>query len=426
MKSKLVTLILCCAISQSYAQMDSLKMDIDFRTKGELDNGYTTLFPEKRKPETVVLNRARIGLGYYYDKLETYISFQDIRTWGEVATGNASNQFFILSEAWAKYKLAPNFDIKVGRQVLAYDSERLIGGVDWSEQGRRFEAIKGVWKINKQNTLEIVSTLNNDHQKSNDSTYKSIYGIGDGGETSKSLQILHYQFKDNNKFQISGILLNNILQNPSGLFYDMLTVGTNAKKYFDNFGLFGSFYYQAGKNTIGKSKSAYQFSANVDIIFNKRFNTIFGTEWLSGTSYKAPKTDNNSFSPLYGTNHAFNGFMDYFFAGNYFNSYGLNDYYVKTQTILCNTTSLLAHIHLFTTNQLVGLNSFGKEYSKYLGTELDLVLRHKINKSIGLEFGQCFMFGDKTLEIVKKVANPKEMQSFTYLALKVTPQFKIK
>jgi hypothetical protein len=53
-----------------------------------------------------------------------------------------------------------------------------------------------------------------------------------------------------------------------------------------------------------------------------------GYEYLSGNSYN--KTDKvYAFEPFYGTNHKFNGFMDYFYVGNHINSVGLHDAWLK-------------------------------------------------------------------------------------------------
>lgn len=49
--------------------------------------------------------------------------------------------------------------------------------------------------------------------------------------------------------------------------------------------------------------------------------------WFNKTWEKTDK--NYAFNPLYGTNHAFNGHMDYFYVGNHINSVGLNDVYLK-------------------------------------------------------------------------------------------------
>ena len=89
MKKQILAL---CAFSlmsfSANAQIDSLKLNVDFRTRAELDNGYKTLIPENKSPETTVFSRARLGVDYYFQNLELYMSLQDARVWGEVASTN--------------------------------------------------------------------------------------------------------------------------------------------------------------------------------------------------------------------------------------------------------------------------------------------------------------------------------------------------
>lgn len=423
MLKKIITIgVYVLGTSLAFSQVDSLKVGLDFRTRSELDNGQRTLIPKGKSAENTLISRARLNVDYYYQNLELYLSIQDVRTWGENASSNSKNQNFILNEAWAKYEFTKKTSIKIGRQMLSYDDERLIGGLDWAMQGRSFDAAKGVFKINNNSTIETVVTYNNDDNDSNDSPENEIYDISDGGEKAKSLQIIHYQYKNENKFQFSSIALNSVLQNTSsGIHYDLLTLGINAKKYFENFGIFGSAYYQTGKNTNSQSKSAYQFSVNADFIISKKLNAVLGTEWLSGRSYDTPNTENKSFSPFYGTNHKFNGFMDYFFVGNHFNTYGLNDYYIKTTTKFNPKSSLLVNLHAFTSNGKL-INNL----SSYLGSEVDLVFTNKFNKMFMMNLGHSFMFGSRSMEVLKSVNTPKNLQTWSWIQLNFVPSFRLK
>lgn len=425
-KKIIIAGILTFAFSNAHAQMDSLKMNFDLRSRGELDNGVKTLIPKGKSAETTIYSRARLGVDYYYKNLEIYFSAQDVRTWGETASTTGKNQNFILNEAWAKYQISSKVGVKLGRQILSYDDQRLIGPLDWSMQGRSFDAVKGIFNLNKNSKLEAVVTYNNDDNDANDSKEREIYGIAESEEITKSLQVLHYQYSNSNQFQFSTIVMNNVLQNLSGAHYDMLTVGVNFKKYFENIGIFGSTYYQTGKNTQAQSKSAYQFSLNADFIISSKFHGIIGTEWLSGKNYDTSSGKNKSFSPLYGTNHIFNGYMDYFYVGNYFNSFGLNDYYLKTTTKLSPNSILTANLHAFTSNGKLGKTAKNENISSYLGTEVDFVFQHQFGKIITLHLGHSFMFGSKSMEFIKNNYQPKDLQTWSWIGIKIAPQFKLK
>ncbi|MBD3906337.1 alginate export family protein [Chryseobacterium sp. Ch-15] len=409
------------------AQVDSLKMNIDFRTRAELDNGARTIMPKGKSPETTIASRARFGIDYYYKNLELYISAQDTRTWGETSSNASKNQNFILNEAWAKYQVSEKFSLKLGRQILSYDNERLIGTLDWMMQGRSFDALKGIYKLSPNSKLETVVTYNNDDNDLNDFPDKVIYTISEAGEITKSLQVIHYQHIGKKNFEFSAIAMNNILQNPSGTHYDMLTVGINTKKYLENIGFFGSAYYQTGKNTLAQSKNAYQFSANIDFILHPKFNFVLGTEWLSGKNYDTESSKNKSFSPLYGTNHLYNGYMDYFYFGtSHFNSFGLNDYYLKSNLKFSQNSLLQANLHVFTSNGKMGYSDFGQKISTYLGTELDFVFTHKVGKMITANVGHSFMFSGESMKFLKNVSDPKNLQTWTWVGLKIMPNFRLK
>lgn len=426
-KTKIAASFLIFAFGITNAQVDSLKMNIDLRSRAELDNGARTLISKDKSAETTVASRARFGINYYYKNLEVYISAQDVRTWGETTSNASKNQNFILNEAWANYQFSDKFAVKLGRQILSYDNERLIGTLDWAMQGRSFDALKGVFKLSPNSKLETVITYNNDDNDANDLPYKEIYQITEAGEITKSLQIIHYQYTGKNKFQFSVIALNNVLQNPAGTHYDMLTLGINSKKYFENIRFFVSVYYQTGKNTTSQSKSAYQFSVNSDFIINPKFNVILGTEWLSGKSFDTDSGENKSFSPMYGTNHLHNGFMDYFYFGNsHFNSFGLNDYYLKSTYKFNPNSNLQANLHAFTSNGKLGFNNLGEKYSNYLGTELDLVFTQKVGKVITANLGHSFMFSGESMKFLKNVPEPKNLQTWTWIGLKIAPNFRLK
>ncbi|UJF30091.1 alginate export family protein [Kaistella sp. 97-N-M2] len=427
MKKQLITFLGLLFFSVSaHAQIDSLKVNLDFRTRAELDNGYKTLIPENKKPETNVSSRARLGIDYYWQNLELFMSLQDARVWGEVSSTNQRSGSLNVNEAWAKYDFTEKTAVKIGRQILSYDDERLLGALDWQMQGRSFDGAKAIFRFSPQSKLETVVTYNNDDIEANDFPDQEFYSVVDSGERTKSMQILHYQYRWP-KAGLSFIGLNNVVQNLNGTHYDMLTVGFNGKQYYGNIGFFGSAYWQTGKNTLAQSKNAYQFSANVDFILNQSVNFVAGTEWLSGTDAHEDVSQNNSFSPLYGTNHKFNGFMDYFFVGNHFNSVGLKDFYVKSNFRFNPKASLTLNLHAFASNANSGYDvANNKKYARYLGTEGDVVFTYKVANVFNMQLGHSQMFAAEGMKQLKNVPDPSSIQSWTWLGLNFMARFKVK
>ena len=73
-----------------------------------------------------VLGRYRLTADYSRSWLEARVSLQQAGTWG-MAGGS-----FSLNEAWVKMKSEKGWFAQLGRQMLAYDDERIIGTNDWS------------------------------------------------------------------------------------------------------------------------------------------------------------------------------------------------------------------------------------------------------------------------------------------------------
>src|SRR5690606_13583402 len=119
---------------------------------------------------------------------------------------------------------------------------------------------------------------------------------------------------------ISFLVMNNGFQKyaddanlqPDGLYYRQ-TTGTYFTFPLSAIQLTGSVYLQTGKANATTDLSAYQLMLEAKYKLGKTAFSL-GFETLSGTD-AAGGEKNNSFFPLYGTNHKFNGLMDYFYVG---------------------------------------------------------------------------------------------------------------
>ena len=131
-KFLLVALFLTSTIT--YAQ---LKVDAELRPRFEYRHGFKTLFLDNADAATFVSQRTRLNVAYKMDKLDFFISGQDIRVWGDVPQLNsADNNGFSLHQAWAKINFGSTFSVKLGRQEIIYDDSRFFGNVGWAQQAR--------------------------------------------------------------------------------------------------------------------------------------------------------------------------------------------------------------------------------------------------------------------------------------------------
>ncbi|MFH1807119.1 MAG: alginate export family protein [Pseudomonadota bacterium] len=92
--------------------------------------------------------RARLGLGMHYqDWLTGFVQVQDARLagFGNDAVGYSGNTD--LHQAWAEVKIPSlSLALKLGRQQLMFGDQRLVGALEWANQGRVFEAARLTWK----------------------------------------------------------------------------------------------------------------------------------------------------------------------------------------------------------------------------------------------------------------------------------------
>jgi hypothetical protein len=239
----------------------------------------------------------------------------------------------------------------------------------------------------------------------------------DGPDAYKDLQFLWVNQKLE-KLNWSVLFLNNgrpILEGTEQKTRYSQTFGTHLESAVDKLALAGNFYYQTGEDGPRSSLKAFNFLLEVAYPVTDETQLKLGYEMLSGTDYDVVEK-NKSFTPFYGTNHKFNGFMDYFYVGNHLNSIGLSDAYVKFSTVK-NKTVFNADVHLFASAAEISATA-----DKYLGTEIDLTLTQSISPVTTIAFGYSHLFASEGLEILKG-GSKDATHNWGYIMLTVTPKF---
>ncbi|WP_080053758.1 alginate export family protein [Spirosoma aerolatum] len=141
-------LALCSSVQAQFSLIGQL------RTRTELRNGVGNLAPKDAPAAFFTSQRARLTFGYKWDRVQFQTSVQDVRVWGQDAStiNNTDGNRLMVHEAWAEITLVnsadttikftpiQNLSLKIGRQELVYDDVRLLGNLDWLQQGRRFDA----------------------------------------------------------------------------------------------------------------------------------------------------------------------------------------------------------------------------------------------------------------------------------------------
>ncbi len=410
MYRRLLFLFFMFTIGSGFAQ--TFEAGLQLRPRFEFRNGYKTLLVEEQDPAAFVSQRSRLHLLFQQEDLEVKLSVQNISVWGEVPTMRiADNNGISLFEAYGQYNISPNTRVRLGRQVLSYDNQRILGEVNWAQQGQSHDAALV--------SILPVATHRLDVGVAYNAPSETLFEVPYTINSYKNLQFAWYHM-DRGNVGFSFLLMNTGYEFTNG-------VDEQETDYLQTYGAFhkfskGSFsgdiaVYGQNGNRNDKTVSAWYGGVNLNYKLSAAWKIGAGTEYLSGTDMGS--TGNiDSFTPLFGTNHGFNGHMDYFFVGNHQNSVGLLDIYGKL-TFSKNKFTFTATPHFFSsTADVVGVNNEVKD--DFLGTEIDLSAGYKFNRDISVNAGYSQMFGTESLEILKG-GNKDITQNWAWLMVNFDP-----
>lgn len=412
--------LLCLLVSQvSFAQ---LTIYGQFRPRTEYRNGFGNLIPDGAEPGLATSTRARLNIDYQSDAYQFYLGLQDVMVWGEnrQLLPDDENNSFAVFEAWAQLHLGSGWSAKLGRQVLSYDDQRILGEVDWAQQARNHDAallryFKGKFM------MDLAFAFNQDFDNPNGfqsegNTYNTV-----GFFSYKTMQMLYIKQKWEN-LTASLVVLNNGFQNfdeaenADGLS-SLQTFGTHLVYKIGNLGFTANAFLQTGERQGGlKVKDAYLLGLDANYRASSALDLGLGVEIISGNDGQTVG-ETGAFFPLYGTNHKFNGLMDYFYVGNHANTVGLFDIHASVNVKLGEKSSLLGKIWNFKGQQdfPTGENA--------LGTEVDLVYSQSFN-GYALKIGYSHMFPADGMYELKGIteADAASTQNWAWVMLTIKPK----
>lgn len=418
-----------------------------FRPRMEYNNGYKTLIGDGIEAGTYISQRTRFNLNYSNAKLDAKLSLQNVGVWGETSTLSSSDiNGQAVHEAWVRYHFGDRLSLKTGRQEIIYDDHRIFGSVNWAQQGRSHDAAVLSFKRTKTCKLDLGFALNND--KAN--TKSTYYPLGQ----YKAMQYLHWNKKFGEHHGLSILALNNGLQYQDLVDTTSTGLAKNKIVYSQTLGFRYSYkndklkgniaaYYQMGniaKDTTTtvwpisngfmndkKELNAYYFAADVSYQIAKGFTAGVAVEMLSGNdmdSMGTMGTVDNSFKPLYGTNHKFNGWMDYFYVGSHMGSVGLMDISVPLVYKKDKMTFKLIP-HMFSAvGTIYGTDANNKmvEFDANLGTEIDFMFIYKMTDDASLMAGYSHLLATESMQVLKG-GNFENTQNWAWVGFNFTPTF---
>lgn len=395
-------------------QAQEFDASLQLRPRYEFRNGFKSLLDDQQDPASFVSQRSRLNLNFKNEALQLRFSLQNIRVWGDVPTITAADNNGIgVFEAYAEYHASPKFFVRLGRQVLNYDNQRILGGLDWAQQGQSHDALLLNFSPAQNQRLHFAFALNEDGEN----LISTPYTVNN----YKNMQMAHYnvQFGES---ALSLLFLNNGYETA-------ITDLEREVQYLQTFGTYFNFlknrwggdislYGQTGERN-NRNVMAYYAGGNLSYNFTHAWTAGIGAEYLSGTDFSEDPAENNSFTPLFGTNHAFNGLMDYFYVGNHLNSVGLQDFYGKLSYRVRNAElSVMPHL-FYSAAPIVDINN--NRLDSFLGTEIDFVGTHKIRRDLSGSLGYSQMFGSSSMEFLKG-GDASRVQNWVWVMISFHPQ----
>jgi hypothetical protein len=424
-------LLMALSFTAAHAQFT---LDGQLIQRSEFRNGYNRLINEAADPAFFIAHRARLQAAYAMEGVSFFMSIQDVRTWGNTSQTKATDNFLSLHEAWVEANIGDHWKVKLGRQELNYDNFRFLGNLDWALQARAHDF--AVVKHEKENMkLHVGGGYNQGGQMNSG----NIFTVSN---QYKLAQFARYENRFGD-FSFSALFWNDgrqfVITDDAGAIVDdgvryRQTLGLPTLRYqIGNTAISGFYYHQLGKDASGRDIQAFDVSAQVSHQISgapgtdRRLRATAGFEIFSGTPTNDP-AENRSFSPMYGTNHLFNGYMDLFYVGgSHENSVGLRDFYLKGRYDFGPKFFVQTDGHLFYAQADVYRPGISEErMDSYLGSELDVSVGYLFNQAISLQGGYSHFFSTDTFEVIQNNGSLKNTQNWAYLMLIFRPTMKNK
>ncbi|MGI8605300.1 MAG: alginate export family protein [Verrucomicrobiales bacterium] len=354
-----------------------------------------------------LLQRFRFGIKVKpWDWLTIYAQGQDVREFGSDRPnvigqlGAEGDDSFDLRQGYVEIGDPKKMSLKVGRQVLAYGDERLVGPGDWLNQSRTFDAIKfhfeqPTWSIDAftSSVVKFNQGRFNESDWLDDDDTRSQFFTGIYFSTTA----LDFQTTDLYAFE---------LHEEGAADTDFVTLGTRWKgnpKKLSGWDYEVEMAVQAG-DLKGKNLAAFAGHWGAGHVWDEApWKPRLFVEYNFATGDgNAADGEVNTFQNLFPTNHKFYGYMDVFSWQNMHNP-GV----AFSVQPMKNLTARLDY-HLFwladtsdawyRANGTTAVRPITPAAASFAGSEVDFTVTWKPKKWFGLQAGYSHFFAGNYLD----------------------------
>ena len=419
-----MTLLVASAM-MSFAQEEGknqFDLNLNILGRGEMRYGGFTE-GDKENKALFLLERTRLSIGYKRPHIEAKVTAQHSGIWGQDGKGS-----FNLYEAWAQLSTNNGLFAKLGRQVLSYDDERIIGANDWAMAANSHDVLKLGYE-GYGHKVHAILGFNQNAENISGGTFYS-------GDSYKSMQTLWYHY-DVPKIPIGlSLLFMNIgmqggekneegYNEPRNKFQQLLGGYVSFKP--EKLTVEASYYHQIGRNEYDAKLDAWMASIKAQYQAWQRVGLLVGFDYLSGDDYFVIRNKGGLgmpqhkvfkfFNPVYGSHHKFYGMMDFFYVQAFSDTFspGLQNLYAG------GTYSPIKNLDLSLTYHYLAMATNLKQVNMTLGHDIDFEASYQVLKDAKVSLGFSYMVGTKTMEKLKRTENNDNLK-WAWLSLVVSPR----
>ena len=397
------------------------------RPRFEYRNGAYQALQEGEEPAILVNNRLRLNMDYRFRQdLQLYVSLQHVNIWGQAPQVQVIDRTGGLSvfEAYAALPLGGDFDLKLGRQQIVLDEDRIFGSLDWHPAGRAHDAVNINWRPVENFYLRSFFAFNQNYLDGKAATDKINGNVNNPkgqyftpGQPYQHMEALHAHYAFTPDQKLSFLFANLGLRNDDRADYNMQTFGVHYRGRSQDLSYGAEAYLQTGKNNTGATKEAYLLAAMVGYKFLPTLSATMGIDYLSGNNSPDTSGKDKVFTPFSGTNHKFYGFMDYYYVNNtpQIPQVGLFNPYISATLKTSEKGNLYAAGHYF--------RSAGKIDGKTrnLGVEADLVYTHKLQPFASLQVGYSVHKVSGSYNTLRNFSATRPWQDWFWCSININP-----
>ena len=328
--------------------------------------------------------------------VDAFVQIQDVRLWGEETNtlGDFDANNFDLHQGYVTLNKINDsgLSIRAGRQAISFGGQRLIGAVEWTQQGRVFDGVRATLK-NERTTVDVIgirladATAGLPHK--NNAYLWGAYATLKAGEGQT-------------------VDAYGLYNRVSGGVTDQYTLGLRCVGKAGGIVYRAEGAFQTGERG-GSYVSAYMFGGRAGTSVGKGQITVW-YDYLSGDDNSTDR-DVKVFDTLFATNHKFYGFADVFLnIPVHTGGLGLQDAAVKVAFPVAEGARLAIDGHAFM------LAKKGAASSKRLGEEVDVTLSYKYSGEVTFVGGFSYVIAKQALADIGRLSDDMK---FSYLMMNV-------